>query len=530
MSSTIKSDYLVIGSGVAGLSFALKVAEHGKVIVISKQSAGESNTSYAQGGIASVTKDSDTIQKHINDTLIAGAGLCHHDAVELALSEAPERIKDLIDWGVNFTKSSDGAYDLAKEGGHSEHRILHAADMTGAEIQRALLEKARANPNINIYENHLAIDLITEHHVLGNLQSAFNICFGAYVLCEKDNCVKPFQSNYTIIATGGASKVFLHSTNPDIATGDGIAMAYRAGVRIANMEFVQFHPTSLYNPGKRSFLISEALRGFGGKLINGNNERFMPGYDERAELAPRDIVARGIDAEMKKRREDCVYLDMRGLDAEEVKSRFPNIYRHCKESINIDITKDPIPVVPAAHYFCGGIMASLTGQTSMQNLFALGEAAHTGLHGANRLASNSLMEGLAFSNHAAIKVISKRPRNFGDVIIPEWDETGIIDEQEWVLTRHNLKEVQSIMWDYVGIVRSKKQLDRAKRRVHVIYQEIEDYYKKSKISGELVELRNLASIAFLIITSALRRNESRGLHHMTDYPNKSDKYLKDTII
>ncbi|MCK5207817.1 MAG: FAD-binding protein, partial [Cyclobacteriaceae bacterium] len=315
-----------------------------------------------------------------------------------------------------------------------------------------------------------------------------------------------------------------------IATGDGIAMAYRAGVRIANMEFVQFHPTSLYNPGKRSFLISEALRGFGGKLINGNNERFMPGYDERAELAPRDIVARGIDAEMKKRREDCVYLDMRGLDAEEVKSRFPNIYRHCKESINIDITKDPIPVVPAAHYFCGGIMASLTGQTSMQNLFALGEAAHTGLHGANRLASNSLMEGLAFSNHAAIKVISKRPRNFGDVIIPEWDETGIIDEQEWVLTRHNLKEVQSIMWDYVGIVRSKKQLDRAKRRVHVIYQEIEDYYKKSKISGELVELRNLASIAFLIITSALRRNESRGLHHMTDYPNKSDKYLKDTII
>lgn len=521
---------MVIGSGIAGLSFALKVAEFGNVVIISKRLAGESNTSYAQGGIASVTNESDDIQKHIKDTLIAGAGLCHHDAVESSLSEAPERIKDLINWGVNFTKSSDGTYDLAKEGGHSEHRILHATDMTGAEIQRALLEKVKANPNITIYENHLAIDLITEHHVLGNLQSAFNICFGAYVLCEKKKCVRAFQSSYTIIATGGASKVFLHSTNPDIATGDGIAMAYRAGVRIANMEFVQFHPTSLYNPGRRSFLISEALRGFGGKLMNGNNEHFMPKYDERADLAPRDIVARGIDAEMKKRREDCVYLDMRHLDSDEVRSRFPNIYKYCKESIQIDITKDPIPVVPAAHYFCGGIMASLTGQTSMQSLFAIGEAAHSGLHGANRLASNSLMEGLAFSHNAAMKVIHKRPRDFGGVIIPEWDESGIMDEKEWVLTRHNMKEVQSIMWDYVGIVRSKKHLNRAKRRIHVIYQEIEDYYKKSKISGELVELRNLATIAFLIITSALRRNESRGLHYMTDYPDKSDKHLKDTII
>jgi L-aspartate oxidase len=530
LSSIIKSDYLVIGSGVAGLSFALKVAEHGKVNLISKRLANESNTSYAQGGIASVTEKTDNFQKHIKDTLIAGAGLCHQDAVEFALSEAPERINDLVDWGVNFTKRNDGSYDLAKEGGHSEHRILHAADMTGAEIQRALLEKARANPNIQIFENHLAIDLITEHHVLGNLQSAFNICFGAYVLCQENRCVKTFQSNYTVIATGGASKVFLHSTNPDIATGDGVAMAYRAGVRIANMEFVQFHPTSLYNPGRRSFLISEALRGFGGRLINGNDERFMLKYDERAELAPRDIVARGIDAEMKKRREDCVFLDMRHLDTEEVRSRFPNIYNYCKESINIDIATEPIPVVPAAHYFCGGIMTSLTGQTSMQNIYAIGEAAHTGLHGANRLASNSLLEGLAFSNNAAMKVINKRPRNFGSVVIPEWDESGIVDEKEWVLTRHNQKEIQSIMWDYVGIVRSKKQLNRARRRVHVIYQEIEDYYKKSKISGELVELRNLASIAFLIITSALRRNESRGLHHMTDYPDKSDKFLKDTII
>jgi len=530
LSTIIKSDYLVIGSGIAGLSYALKVAGHGKVNIISKQKATESNTSYAQGGIASVTNNSDNTEKHISDTKVAGAGLCHQDAVDFVVSDAPKRIQDLIDWGVNFTKNDDGSYDLAKEGGHSEHRILHAADLTGAEIQRALLDKAMRHPNINIFENHLAIDLITEHHVRDNLQSAFNICFGAYILCEKNKCVISFQSNYTIIATGGASKVFLHATNPDIATGDGVAMAYRAGVRIANMEFVQFHPTSLFNPGKRSFLISEALRGFGGKLINGDQEQFMPGYDERAELAPRDIVARGIDAEMKKRREDCMYLDMRHLDADEVKKRFPNIYRFCKESINIDISQDPIPVVPAAHYFCGGIMTSLTGQTSMQNLFAVGEAAHTGLHGANRLASNSLIEALAFSNKAALKVIRKRPRNFGDVIIPEWDESGIIDEKEWVLTRHNLKEIQSIMWDYVGIVRSTKQLNRAKRRIHVIYQEIEDYYKKSKISGELVELRNLAAIAFLIITSALRRNESRGLHYMTDFPDKSDKYLKDTII
>ena len=530
MSSIIKSDFLVIGSGIAGLSYALKVAGHGKVNVISKKDASESNTSYAQGGIASVTSDLDDYEKHIEDTLVAGAGLCHKDALEFAVKDAPSRIKDLIEWGVNFTKGKDGLFDLAKEGGHSAHRILHAADLTGAEIQRALLDNARNHPNIEIYEDHLAIDLITEHHVLGNLQSAFNICFGAYVLCEKDQCVIPFQSSYTILATGGASKVFLHSTNPDIATGDGVAMAYRAGVRIANMEFVQFHPTSLYNPGKRSFLISEALRGFGGKLINGANERFMPKYDDRAELAPRDIVARAIDAEMKKRREDCVYLDMRDLDPDEVKQRFPNISKFCKESINIDIAKDPIPVVPAAHYFCGGIMTSLTGQTSMQNLFAIGETAHTGLHGANRLASNSLIEGLVFSNNAAQKAIRKRPRNFGSVIIPEWDESGIVDEKEWVLTRHNLKEIQSIMWDYVGIIRSRKQLNRAKRRIHVIYQEIEDYYKKSKISGELVELRNMAAIAFLIITSALRRNESRGLHYMTDYADKSDKYLKDTII
>lgn len=530
MATIRKSDYLVIGSGVAGLTFALKVADHGKVHIITKSEAHDSNTSHAQGGIAAVAKVNDHIENHIKDTLIAGAGLCHEDAVEFALTNGPDRIQDLINWQVNFTKKKDGSFDLAKEGGHSDNRIYHADDLTGAEVQRALLERVAEHPNIEIFENHLAIDLITEHHVLGNLQSAFNICFGAYVLDKNNGYVVPFHSHFTVIATGGSSKVFLHSTNPDIATGDGIAMAYRAGVRIANMEFVQFHPTSLYHPGQRSFLISEALRGFGGRLINKKGNRFMPDYDERAELAPRDIVARGIDAEMKKERIDCVYLDMRHLDADEVVSRFPNIHNYCQKSIGIDISKDPIPVVPAAHYFCGGVMTSLTGQTSMQNLFAIGETAHTGLHGANRLASNSLLEGLAFGHNAAMKVIHKRPRNFGDVIIPEWDESGIVDEKEWVLIRHDKKEIQNIMWDYVGIIRSKKMLNRARRRMHVIYQEIEDYYKKSKVTGDLVELRNLASIAFLIITSALRRNESRGLHHMTDYPEKSDKYLKDTII
>lgn len=530
MSEIIKSDFLVIGSGIAGLTFSLKVADHGTVNVITKTNTSESNTSYAQGGIASVTLSEDSIEKHIEDTMIAGAGLCHRDAVEMALTDAPNRIQDLIKWGVNFSREKSGNFDLAREGGHSENRILHAADLTGAEIQRALLERVREHPNIRIYEDHLAIDIITEHQVLGNLQSAFNICFGAYVLDAKNEDVIPFQANYTIIATGGASQVFLHSTNPGIATGDGIAMAHRAGVRIANMEFVQFHPTSLYNPGKRSFLISEALRGFGGRLLNGKGERFMPNYDDRAELAPRDIVTRAIDSEMKRLREDCAYLDMRHLDPVEVKNHFPNITRHCLEQLRIDITKELIPVVPAAHYFCGGIMTSLTGQTSMQNLFAIGEAAHTGLHGANRLASNSLMEGLVFGHSAAMKLISKRPRHFGNITIPVWDESGVTDEQEWVLTRHNLQEIRNIMWDYVGIVRSKNKLQRAQRRLEVLYNEVEDYYRKAKISTELLELRNLATIAYLIVKSALRRNESRGLHFMTDYPNKSDNYLKDTII
>lgn len=532
MSRVEKTDFLVIGSGVAGLSYALKVAEHGKVNIITKSNKRESNTSYAQGGVAAVFSPEDTFESHIQDTLVAGAGLCHKDAVKMAVKDGPVRIRELIDWGIHFTKKSDksGNYDLAREGGHSFHRILHAADLTGAEVHRLLLEKAEAHPNIKIWENYLAIDLITEHHVLGNLQAAFNICFGAYALCVGENCVVPFMANYTLLATGGGSKVFLHSTNPDISIGDGVAMAYRAGVRIANMEFIQFHPTSLYNPAGKAFLISEALRGFGGKLIHSDGKQFMPDYDERAELAPRDIVARAIDSEMKNRREDCVYLDMTHLDKEEVKEHFPNIYRHCLDDLDLDITEMPIPVVPAAHYMCGGVMTSLSGQTSMQNLFASGEVGHTGIHGANRLASNSLLEALVFSHNAAEKVLGKKPRLFDDIIIPDWDESGIIDEYEWVLIRHNSKEIQNIMWDYVGIVRSKKHLQRAYRRLRVIYEEIEDFYKRSKITGELVELRNMAAVAHLIVRSALSRNESRGLHYMTDYPEKNDKFLKDTII
>lgn len=532
MSELIRSDFLVIGGGIAGLNFALHVADYGSVNLVTKSKLTESNTYYAQGGVAAVTTKSDSFQEHIDDTLIAGAGLCHKDAVEILVNEGPKRIKEIIDWGVGFTKKngSKSEYDLAREGGHSHHRILHAEDMTGAEIQKVLSRKATEHPNIHIYENCTAIELITEHHVLNNLQAAFNICFGAYIFNESEGKVHAFQSKYTMLATGGASKVFLHSTNPDIATGDGIAMAHRAGVRIANMEFVQFHPTSLYNPGKNSFLISEALRGHGGILKNGAAERFMPNYDKRAELAPRDIVARAIDTEMKKRRDECVFLDMTHLDKEDVKTRFPNIYNHCLKSINLDITEKPIPVVPAAHYFCGGVMTSLTGQTSMQNLFASGEVAHTGVHGANRLASNSLLEGLVFSYRAAMKVLDKRTRNFHNVEIPEWDESGIIDKYEWFLLKHNQQEIQNIMWDYVGIVRSKKQLLRAERRAYVIFEEVEDYYKRSKLTTELIQLRNLSAISYLIIKSALRRNESRGLHHMSDYPKSNDKFLKDTIV
>ena len=522
---------MVIGAGAAGLNFALKIARHGKVNIISKTELGETNTSYAQGGVASVFREYDSLDKHISDTFIAGAGLCHHDAVETMVSEGPERIRDLISWGVKFTKKEDAAeYDLAREGGHSVNRIFHVKDFTGAEIQQVLLERVKQEPNITLFEDHYAIELITEHHVRGNLQAAFNICFGAYVFSKRDREVQVFKASYTVLATGGASRVYKYSTNPEGATGDGVAMAYRAGVRIANMEFTQFHPTALYQPGNRLFLISEALRGHGGILRNLDGEAFTKKYDQRGDLAPRDIVARAIDSEMKKRREDHVLLDMTHFDPDELRSRFPKIHAHCLDEINLDMSREPIPVVPAAHYLCGGIMTSLNGQTSMQNLFAIGEVAHTGVHGANRLASNSLLEALVFSHRAAEKLATKRARNFSSVIIPDWDETGVLNLDEWFLVKHNLKQIQNLMWDYVGIVRSKQTLERAFRRVKLIYEETEDYYQRTKITPDLLELRNMSAIAYVIILSALRRNESRGCHYMSDYQEQDEKFLKDTII
>lgn len=526
-----QSDFLVIGSGIAGLNFALNIAEQGSVHIITKQKADECNTSYAQGGIASVQSPDDNYESHVKDTLIAGAGLCHRESVEVLVKEGPERIRDLVKWGVEFTKIGDGkSFELAMEGGHSKHRILHVKDYTGAAILEILLQRAREHPNIRIFENHYAIDIITEHHVLGNLQPAFNICFGAYVYSAEDKQVHVFESKYTMLATGGGSRVYMYSTNPKGATGDGLAMAYRAGVRIANMEFVQFHPTALFHKADRMFLISEALRGFGGRLINLDGDKFMDKYDKRAELAPRDIVARSIDTELKKRREEHALLDMTHLDAEEVKQHFPQIYSYCLKNIDLDITKRPIPVVPAAHYLCGGVMSSLNGQTSMQNLFASGEVAHTGIHGANRLASNSLLEGLVFSYRAAAKIKSKRPRNFTKVTIPDWDESGTENVDAWYLIKHNLQQIQHLMWDYVGIVRSTQTLDRAYRRIRMIFEETENYYKRNKLSPELIELRNLSIVALIIISSAIRRNESRGCHYMSDIPKSDEKYLKNTII
>jgi L-aspartate oxidase len=507
------------------------MADSGRVHVISKTGLDETNTNYAQGGIASVTTESDSFESHINDTITAGAGLCHYDAVETMVKEGPKRIKDLIEYGVAFSKSQENSkYELAREGGHSVSRIFHVKDFTGAEIQRVLLQKAKEHPNIELFEDYYAIDLITDHHVLGNLQAAFNICFGAYVFSKKDKKVHVFRAGYTILATGGGSRVYQYSTNPETSTGDGFAMAYRAGVRIANMEFIQFHPTALFEPGHRLFLISEALRGFGGIIKNKDGEAFVKKYDDRGELAPRDIVSRAIDSEMKKRREDHVWLDMTHLDHDQIRHRFPKIYEYCLNKIHIDITKSPIPVVPAAHYLCGGIMTSLNGQTSMQNLFACGETAHTGVHGANRLASNSLLEALVYSYRITEKLRTKVKRNFEDVLIPEWDETGVLNLDEWFLIKHNLQQIQSLMWNYVGIVRSKQTLQRAFRRIKLIYEETENYYQRTKISSELLELRNMAAIAYMIILSALRRNESRGCHYMSDYPEPNEKFLKDTII
>ena len=518
-------DFLVIGSGLGGISYALKVAAHGKVALITKTQLEETNTRYAQGGIAAVISEPDSYEKHVEETLIAGDGLCNEDIVRLVVKEAPAQIQELIQWGTNFDKRSDGRYSLAREGGHSEHRILHHKDNTGEEIQRALSERVRKHPNIDLYEKHFAVDLITQHHKGQMVKRHLTDieCYGAYVLDLKDHSIIKFLSRMTLLGTGGAGQLYATTTNPVIATGDGIAMVYRAKGIIENMEFVQFHPTSLYNPGETpSFLITEAMRGFGGILRNQKGEDFMKKYDERGSLAPRDIVARAIDNELKVSGDDFLYLDCTHLDPGELKEHFPNINKKCR-SLGIDIARDRIPVVPAAHYACGGIKVDDHAQSWIKRLFAVGESASTGLHGANRLASNSLIEAIVFADRAAKYSIEEVGKISFEEGIPEWDDTGTTHNEEMILITQNHKEVQQIMTNYVGIVRSDLRLERALNRLEIIYKETEDLYKKSKLSKRICELRNLINVGYLVIKMAQARKESRGLHYTIDYPQKNEQ-------
>ena len=524
-------DFLVIGSGIAGLSFALKAASLGKVLILTKSNEDESNTKYAQGGVAAVVDKSDSFEKHITDTQIAGDGLCHVDIVENVVREAPDRIKELIDYGTHFDKVDDDHYDLAREGGHSSHRILHYKDITGYEIERALLDRVHQHPNIEILTHYFAVDLITQHHQGVHVdKSTKDIqCFGIYALNTKSGVIETFLSKVTLMASGGAGHVYGSTTNPTIATGDGIAMVYRAKGKVRNMEFIQFHPTSLYNPKESpSFLISEAVRGFGGILRRVNGDSFMEEYDERASLAPRDIVARAIDSEMKKSGLDFVYLDITHRSKEDILAHFPNIYEKCL-SIGLDMTKDFIPVTPAAHYLCGGIMVDADGRTSIQHLYACGECSSTGLHGANRLASNSLLEAVVYAH----RIFQKASTVFKDLAyaenIPAWDESKVQLLNEEILVTHNMGETQKLMSDYVGIVRSDFRLDRAIRRLGFLYEETEDFYKNTKLSVKLCELRNVIQVAYLIVKSAMQRKESRGLHYTTDFPEKSAD-LMDTVL
>lgn len=515
-------DFLVIGTGLAGLSYALKVAEKGNVAILTKSNLQETNTSYAQGGIAAVTYKPDTYQKHIKDTLIAGDGLCDESIVKQVVKEAPEQIETLVSWGTRFDKTNKGSYDLAREGGHSEHRILHYKDTTGEEIQRALSAKIKAHPNIDIYEHFFAVDLITQHHLGKLVKRSFDTieCYGAYAFDITSKKTFTFLSRVTMVATGGTGNLYNTTTNPKIATGDGIAMVYRAKGTVENMEFVQFHPTSLYNPGERpSFLISEAVRGFGAVLETQDGTRFMSKYDERGSLAPRDIVARAIDNEMKIRGDDFVYLDCTKLDPNGLKNHFPNIYKKCL-SLGIDITKDKIPVVPAAHYLCGGIKVDQDGKTHVNRLYAAGETSSTGLHGANRLASNSLIEAIVFADRAAkdsCKIFQNHAFQYN---VPDWNIEGTTHPEEMVLITQNYKEMQQIFSNYVGIVRSDLRLQRALTRLEIIYNETEELYKKSTLSKGLCELRNLINVGYLIIKMAQERKESIGLHYNINYPRK----------
>jgi L-aspartate oxidase len=511
--------------------FALRAARHGPVTIITKRACTESNTRYAQGGIAAVWTPEDSYESHINDTLVAGAGLCRREAVEVTVREGPDRVRELIDFGVEFTRK-EGKHSLHREGGHSVRRILHAADMTGAEIVRALVAACRAEPNIEILEHHMAIDLITENWIArrtSEIPPEKNRVHGAYVLDLATNKVKMFVSKAVVMATGGAGKVYLFSTNPKLASGDGIAMGYRAGAWVSNMEFIQFHPTCLFHPTTHNFLVSEALRGEGGKLVLPNGERFMDAYDSRAELAPRDIVARAIDAEIKRRGLQYVGLDMTHLSREVLEQKFPNIDSQLLE-LGIDMALEPIPVVPAAHYVCGGVRTDLNGESSVTNLYAVGETACTGLHGANRLASNSLLEAMVFAERAAACAIARLNELSIRNDVPRWESGSAVDSDEAVVIQHNWEEIRRCMWNYVGIVRTHRRLKRARSRLDLVQTEINTYYWDFKLTGDLIELRNLAVVASLIIQCALQRRESRGLHYTLDFPSKDDRFVGDTLL
>ena len=532
----IKTDFLVIGSGIGGLSFALKVCELGSVVIVTKKQDSESNTNYAQGGIASVLSRDDSFKLHIEDTLKAGCGLCNPEVVRKVVEAGPGCIQELIKTGVQFThqKGKEDQFDLGLEGGHSRNRVVHAADLTGREVENSLLNAVKSKPNVKILEDHQVIDLITQHHLKEQKQKPDEKiqCWGAYVMDNDHNQVITCLSKITLLATGGTGRVYVHTTNPSIATGDGLAMAYRAGAQVANLEFIQFHPTALYHEKSDSFLVSEAVRGEGGILRLQNGEAFMEKYHPRKELAPRDVVARAIDFELKKRGNPCVYLDVTHLDQKFIKLRFPNIYGKCL-SLGLDITRDWIPVVPAAHYICGGVVTDSEGKTDIENLFACGEVTCTGMHGANRLASNSLLEAVAFANFSADSAKRKffSLRDFTFPSIPPWSLEGVFDQQEWVIISHNREWIQKFMWDYVGIVRSDRRLLQAQKRIAILLDEITDFYKINPVTYDVIELRNVATVAKLIIECALIRKESRGLHYNVDHPKTDDdNWLKDTIL
>ncbi len=528
-------DFVIVGSGIAGLSFALKASQHGTVAIVTKRAGEESNTNYAQGGIACVTSDEDSFELHIKDTLESGAGLCDEAAVRTIITDGPARIRELVEIGVHFDERDVGdaggrELDLGREGGHSKRRVLHARDVTGREIESALIRAVKANPDISFLENHTAVDLITTAK-LGYVTG--NRCVGLYALEERTGDVHTLRSDRIVLATGGCGKVYLYTTNPAVSTGDGVAMAWRAGATIANMEFIQFHPTCLYHPEARSFLISEAVRGEGGRLVDGAGREFAQKYHSRGALASRDFVARAIDAEMKRTGERCMFLDISHKPADFVRDRFPNIYENCLR-FGIDITTQPIPVVPAAHYQCGGIKATVDGKTSLAGLFAIGEVACTGLHGANRLASNSLLEGIVMADRAMGFMLRDRPPGRADEFahaLPDWKRGGAVDVDEMVVIYHNWDEIRRLMWDYVGIVRTDKRLQRAATRLMNLQREVQEFYWNFRVTTDVLELRNLVTVAAIIVDSAVSRKESRGLHYTLDYPDMDDnRFLKDSLI